>query len=118
MNILLIEDEEPAANRLMKLLGQIDESFAVVDTIVSVNSALEWLRNKPEPDLILSDIQLADGKSLEIFDTIKINCPVIFITAYDEYVMQALEFKCVDYILKPVNKDALAEAIRKARRIK
>jgi len=117
MNILLIEDEEPAANRLIKILKLIDENFTVVDVIVSVKSAIEWLRKNPAPDLILSDIQLADGKSLEIFETIKPKCPCIFITAHDEYVMQALKLKCIDYILKPVNKDLLAEAIYKAQRM-
>ena len=117
MNILLIEDEEPAANRIIKLLHQIDETFHLIEVIVSVKSALEWLQKNPEPDLILSDIQIADGKSLEIFETIKVKCPVIFITAYDEYVMEALELKCVDYILKPVNKEVLADAIAKAQRI-
>lgn len=117
MNILLIEDEEPAANRIIKLINQIDSSFTVIETIVSVKSALEWLKLNAQPDLILSDIQLADGKSLEIFETLKVKCPVIFITAYDEFVLKALELKCVDYILKPVNKDVLAEAIYKVQRL-
>lgn len=117
MNILLIEDEEPAANRIKKLLAQINPSFNVVEVIESVKTALEWLAANPSPDLILSDIQIADGVSLEIFETIKVKCPVIFITAHDEHVMRALELKCVDYILKPVNKETLGEAIYKAQRL-
>jgi DNA-binding LytR/AlgR family response regulator len=113
MNALIIEDEEPAAARLKKLLKEIDSSIQVLDTIVSIKSAVHWLKENEMPDLILLDIHLADGQSFEIFKQVKITVPVIFITAYDEFAIQAFKVNSVDYLLKPVKKEELQAALKK-----
>ena len=82
MNILILEDEEPAAIRLKKLIAEIEPESKVLDVLVSVKSAVEWLINNPSPDLILLDINLADGNSFEIFSQTEVDSPVIFITAF------------------------------------
>lgn len=113
MNILLLEDEEPAAKRLLKMLKEIEPSAVLPENIVSVSSAVKWLQQNPMPDLIISDIQLADGLSFEIFKTVKTLCPVIFTTAYDQYAIEAFKVNSIDYLLKPVKKEDLAAAIEK-----
>ena len=113
MNTLIIEDEEPAAARLKKLLREIDPAIHVLETIVSVKSAVTWFRQNEMPDLILLDIHLADGQSFEIFKQVKITVPVIFITAYDEFAIQAFKVNSVDYLLKPVKKEELQAALNK-----
>lgn len=113
MNILLLEDEEPAAKRLQKMLKEIEPSAVLPENIVSISSAVKWLQQNPTPDLIISDIQLADGLSFEIFKTIKTLCPVIFTTAYDQYAIEAFKVNSIDYLLKPVKKEDLAAAIEK-----
>lgn len=113
MNILLLEDEEPAAQRLQKMLKEIEPAAVIPENIVSIASAIQWLQQNPSPDLIISDIQLADGLSFEIFKTVKTLCPVIFTTAYDQYAIEAFKVNSIDYLLKPVKKDELAAAIEK-----
>jgi DNA-binding LytR/AlgR family response regulator len=113
MKTLIIEDEEPAAGRLKKLLKEIDPSIEVLDVIVSVKSAVEWIQQHPMPDLILLDIHLADGQSFEIFKQVEITAPVIFITAYDEYAIRAFKVNSIDYLLKPIKKDELQDALKK-----
>ena len=117
MNILLLEDEEPAAKRLAKMLKEIDPGIAVLESIVSVASGIKWFKENPFPDLIISDIQLADGLSFEIFKEIKTFCPVIFTTAYDQYAIEAFKVNSIDYLLKPVKKDELAAAIDKHKKL-
>lgn len=113
MNILLLEDEEPAATRLEKMLKEIEPGAFVPENIVSVASAVSWLQQNPSPDLIISDIQLADGLSFEIFKTVKTLCPVIFTTAYDQYAIEAFKVNSIDYLLKPVKKEELVTALEK-----
>ncbi len=113
MNILLLEDEEPAAKRLQKMLKEIEPGAVIPENIVSVSSSIQWLQQNPLPDLIISDIQLADGLSFEIFKTIKTLCPIIFTTAYNQYAIEAFKVNSIDYLLKPVKKDELAAAIEK-----
>ena len=117
INILIIEDEEPAANRLKKMVLEIEPEANILENIVSVNSALTWLKNNPAPDLIFSDIQLSDGLSFEIFKNIEVNCPVIFITAYDEYAIDAFKVNSIDYLLKPIKKDDLENALQKFKKL-
>lgn len=117
MNILLIEDEEPAAKRLQKMIAEIEPAAAVSDNIVSIASAIKWLKENPLPDLIISDIQLADGLSFEIFKTIEILCPVIFTTAYDQYAIEAFRVNSIDYLLKPVKKEELVKALEKYKKL-
>src|SRR3954470_7138420 len=113
MNILILEDEEPAAQRLSKLLQEAEPSAKVLDILVSVKSAVTWLKQNPSPDLILMDINLADGLSFEIFSQTQVDTPVIFITAYDQYAVQAFKVNSVEYLLKPVKKEELLNAITK-----
>ncbi|MBL0343137.1 MAG: response regulator transcription factor [Bacteroidetes bacterium] len=81
--------------------------------LVSIKSAVSWLSKNEHPDLILMDIQLADGNSFEIFKSIVPKCPVIFITAYDQFALQAFKFNSIDYLLKPVKKTELEHALTK-----
>ncbi|HOZ78714.1 MAG TPA: LytTR family DNA-binding domain-containing protein [Ferruginibacter sp.] len=117
MNILLLEDEEPAALRLQKMLKEIEPGAVMPESIVSVSSAIQWLQHNPLPDLIISDIQLADGLSFEIFKEVKTLCPVIFTTAFDQYAIEAFKVNSIDYLLKPVKKEELLAAIEKYRNL-
>jgi DNA-binding LytR/AlgR family response regulator len=118
MKILLIEDEEPAAKRLQKMLKEIEPTATILESIVSVSSAIKWLKENESPDLVISDIQLSDGLSFEIFKKVNAQCPVVFTTAYDQYAIEAFKVNSIDYILKPVKKDELAAAINKFKQLK
>lgn len=112
MKVVLIEDEEPASERLKKLLLQLDPNIDILQTLVSIKTSVTWLKDN-SPDLIFMDIHLADGLSFEIFKEVRISCPVIFTTAYDQYALQAFKVNSIDYILKPVKKEDLQAAIDK-----
>lgn len=113
MTILIIEDEEPAYRRLQKMLKELEPGHTLLSQIVSVSSAIKWFNENDEPDLIISDIQLSDGISFEIFKQVNIKCPVIFTTAYDQYAIEAFKVNSIDYLLKPVKKDELEKAVAK-----
>jgi two-component system, LytTR family, response regulator LytT len=113
MNILLIEDETEAAKNIRWLIERIEPAATIVAVIETVVEGIEWLKTKPNPDLIISDIQLADGNSFEIFDEIKPKCPVIFTTAFNQFAIQSFEVHSIDYLLKPISEAALAKAINK-----
>ncbi len=113
MNILIIEDEEPASSRLEKLLRDIEPSVNILEVIVSVKSAIKFFKENKCPDLVLIDIQLADGISFDIFKEVKVDCPLIFTTAFNQYALDAFKLNSIDYLLKPVKKDELAAAIMK-----
>ncbi|GAB2792953.1 DNA-binding LytR/AlgR family response regulator [Hymenobacter luteus] len=115
MNVLLLEDEYPAAERLQRLLRQAAPEAHVLAVLDSVSSAVQWLGPNPAPDLILSDIQLADGLSLDVFDQLVVRSPVIFTTAYDAYAIRAFKANSVDYLLKPVKLAELQAALTKLR---
>ncbi|RPD47669.1 DNA-binding response regulator [Hymenobacter sediminis] len=115
MNVLLLEDEYPAAERLQRLLLQAAPGACVLAVLDSVSSAVQWLSTNPAPDLILSDIQLADGLSLDVFDQLVVRSPVIFTTAYDAYAIRAFKANSVDYLLKPVKLAELQAALTKLR---
>src|SRR4051812_20543523 len=118
MKIFIVEDEELAVKKLRKTLQLVDESAEVVGEADSIHSAVDWLENKPDPDLILMDIELADGQSFEIFNLTQVKSPVIFITSYDEYALKAFKVNSVDYLLKPVQKEDLETALGKYRDMK
>ena len=118
MRTIIIEDEKPAAEKLMKSLGKIDSSIDVLTICNSVREAVEWLSKNPMPDLIFMDIELSDGLSFKIFEKINVTCPVIFITAYDEYWQQAFENNSIDYLLKPVKQEKLEIALSKYEMLK
>ncbi len=112
MKILIIEDETLAANRLQKLVSEIDPSIEIAKITDSITESVAFL-NEQKVDLILSDIQLADGLSFEIYKQVKIDCPIIFTTAYDQYAISAFETKGIDYILKPIEKSRLEKSFNK-----
>ncbi len=116
MNVVIIEDEHLTAERIATLLRQIDPGIKVLSIIDSVRRAVEWFKSNPKPDLVFMDIQLADGLSFDIFDTVKIEAPVIFITAFQEYAIKAFKVNSVDYLLKPVSEEDLQAALAKYRR--
>ncbi len=118
IQLLMLEDEDPAAKRLQKFLKEMDEPVEVAAVLESISKAKEWLQQNKEPDLMLVDIHLADGNSLELFKQAEINCPVIFITAYNEYALQAFKLNSIDYLLKPVKKEELYNAITKFKKQK
>lgn len=113
MTILIIEDEKPAADRLVRLLKNHYPEAKYVQDIDSIKSAVNWFETHPKPDLFFLDIQLADGLSFEIFKQVEVNSPVIFCTAYDQYAMKAFELNSVDYLLKPIDPEDLEKAIEK-----
>ncbi len=113
MTILIIEDETLAAEKIKDTLLSIDPSFSIVGIVKSVESGTEGLLQNKHPDLIISDIQLLDGLSFEIFQQVKIEVPVIFTTAYDQYAIRAFEVNSIDYLLKPVQHDKLEASLQK-----
>jgi DNA-binding LytR/AlgR family response regulator len=113
IRILIVEDEELAALRLQKMLLEIDPQIKITAILDSVSETINWIKNNPLPDLILLDIQLSDGISFEIFNNMHIECPVIFVTAYDNYALKAFELNSIDYLLKPLRKELLQNSIEK-----
>jgi two-component system response regulator LytT len=113
MKVLIFEDETLAADKLETTLMELQPDWQVVSRIKSINSAIEWLESNPHPDLIISDIRLLDGLCFEIFAKVKVEKPVIFTTAYDQYAIRAFEVNSIDYLLKPVQKEKLASALAK-----
>ena len=113
MTTLIIEDEEPAYRRLHKMMKELEPGHTLLNQIVSVSSAVKWFKDNEAPDLIISDIQLSDGISFDIFKQVEIKCPVIFTTAYDQYAIEAFKVNSIDYLLKPVKKEELEKAVTK-----
>lgn len=118
MKILIIEDEELAVKKIRKLLSAVEPGAEVVGEADSIAASVEWLQTHPSPDLILMDIELADGQSFEIFNLIQVKSPVIFTTSYDEYALKAFKVNSIDYLLKPVQKEDLEAALRKFNTLK
>jgi DNA-binding LytR/AlgR family response regulator len=118
MKVLIVEDERPASENLIEELQAIDDDIDVVAGCNSVDETIRWLNRNPQPDLILMDIQLSDGLSFNIFKACDVTCPVIFTTAYDEYLAQAFEYSSIDYLLKPISQDKLKNAIKKYRALR
>lgn len=111
MNIIIIEDEKPAARLLQRKVEKL--GLKVSQMLHSVEESISWFQNNPHPDLIFLDIQLSDGLSFEIFETTSINSAVIFTTAYDEYALRAFKLNSIDYLLKPIDEDDLEVAVNK-----
>ena len=111
MNIIIIEDEKPAARLLQRKIEKL--GYGITTLLHSVEESLEWFQNNDHPDLIFLDIQLSDGLSFEIFEKIDIKSAVIFTTAYDEYALRAFKLNSIDYLLKPIDEEELATAISK-----
>ncbi|MDR1980614.1 MAG: LytTR family DNA-binding domain-containing protein [Tannerellaceae bacterium] len=113
MKIVIIEDERPASQKLIRLLKGADSGIEVIDVLGSVEQSVNWFSENQSPELIFMDIQLEDGLCFEIFEKIQIEAPVIFTTAYDEYALKAFKVNSIDYLLKPINPDELRNAINK-----
>lgn len=113
MQVLIIEDEPPAADRLKEMILSYDPDIEIVGTLDSVDSAVKWFEKHTHPQLVFMDIQLADGISFEIFDKVELKCPVIFTTAYDQYAVKAFKVNSLDYLLKPIEAEELANAFQK-----
>lgn len=117
MNIVIIEDERLAAERLSSLLKQVLPEVEIKACLESVEESISWLVANPSPDLIFMDIQLDDGISFEIFDVMNIDSPVIFTTAWDQYAIRAFKVNSVDYLLKPIDAVALKVALEKYQKL-
>lgn len=118
MNVVIIEDEQPASEMLVDMLKEYDPSINVLTCLESVKGAVSWLTSHPVPDLIFCDIHLADGNSFEIFNQIQVKTPLIFTTAYNQYAIQAFKVNSIDYLLKPFDKQSLANSLQKYQELK
>ena len=118
MKVIIIEDEKPAAEKLLKAIQKADATIEVSAILNNVKDSVEWLQQNPMPDLLFMDIELSDGLSFKIFEKVTINSPVIFCTAFDEYWQEAFEHNSIDYLLKPVKQEKLQTALNKYDKLK
>lgn len=118
MNILIIEDEIPAYKRLSKLLSEVMPGAKIQAHIDSIQAAEEWFGENKCPEIVFLDIHLADGSAFDLLKKVKIDCPIVFTTAYDQYAMEAFKTSSIDYLLKPVKKQDLEGALQKFRQFK
>jgi two-component system LytT family response regulator len=118
MDIFIIEDEPMASKLLAKLIKDADPDMNIVGTADNVASAVKWFQENKHPDLIFSDIELLDGQSFEIFNTIEITSPIIFTTAYHDFALKAFNVNSIDYLLKPINKVDVKKALDKYKVLK
>src|ERR1035437_891436 len=114
MRIIILEDETRVASYLERLLAKVAPNMVVIARLESVREGVKYLQNNSEPELIFSDIQLADGLSFEIYNQVTVKCPIIFTTAYDHYAVEAFKTNGIDYLLKPIEEERLKQAIEKA----
>ncbi len=113
MKVVIVEDEQPAKNRLERMLKECNPDVEVIKWLEDVESAVAYFQAEPKADLVFMDIQLADGVSFEIFQQTNIHIPIIFTTAYDEYALQAFKVNSIDYLLKPFQKEDLQNSLTK-----
>lgn len=113
MKVVVVEDEIIAAQALSRLIQEIRPDFEIVAILQTIEESIEWFGANALPELVFMDIHLADGFSFEIFDKIQISCPIIFTTAYNEYALEAFEVNSIDYLLKPISKKRLTQALDK-----
>lgn len=117
MQVFIVEDESAAREKLIHMLTTLNSKIKVIGEVETVAEAVEWIENNSTPDLAFFDVQLADDFSFQIFETVEVNFPVIFTTAYDEYVLKAMEHNSVDYLLKPITEERLSLALDKVRKL-
>ena len=118
MKVLIIEDEPAAVRGLEKLIKKLDEDIQVVGITDSIESTVEYLEeSKDQLDIILSDIQLSDGLSFRVFEQVEVDCPIIFITAFDQYAIEAFKQNSIDYLLKPVKLEELKNSLAKYKKL-
>jgi len=118
MKILIVEDEILLAKELRKMLSSIEPSAEICGTTQSVEETVQWLKQNDTPDLVMMDIELADGQSFDIFKQVQLESPVIFTTAYDEFAIKAFKVNSIDYLLKPIKESELRVAIEKFKKTK
>lgn len=117
MRILIIEDEMPAFKRLSKLIKELLPEAELLGPIDSVADAQQWFKLHVAPDVLFTDIQLADGTTFDFINSVAPNCPIIFTTAFDEYALDAFRTTGIDYLLKPVKREHLSNALSKLRNL-
>lgn len=113
MKVVIIEDEAFAAEAMKAMVLEIRPKSKILEILPSIEEAVDWFKTNAPPDLIFCDIHLSDGNSFEIFNEVKVECPVIFTTAFNEYAIKAFKVNSVDYLLKPINKEELNRAVKK-----
>ena len=118
MKAVIIEDETLTAKRLASLIHQYDKNITIIAYLSSVAESIEWFQKNVSPDIVFMDIHLEDDLAFRIFDNVQLQAPVIFTTAYDEYMVKAFKVNSIDYLLKPVNYDELVQALEKYKRLK
>lgn len=119
MRVLIIEDEKPAAEKLERYLTKYNNEIIVSSVLTTVKGAVAWLQDQQDSlDIIFMDIQLEDGLSFEIFSAVKVDKPVIFTTAYDEYAIDAFKVNSIDYLLKPITFTDISNALKKLENLK
>ena len=114
MRVIILEDENRAVNHLKRLINLVDQEIEVINVFDTVRETVSYLEKEASPDLIFSDVQLADGISFEIFSRVQLNCPIIFTTAFDTYAIEAFNTNGIDYLLKPIEEARLRKAMQKA----
>lgn len=117
MRILIVEDETAAYENLVDILARIDSDIEISGNTESIRQTVRWLKSNKSPDLILMDIHLSDGSAFSIFNSVNIETPIIFITAYDEYAIDAFRVNSIDYLLKPVKEADMKRALEKFRKL-
>lgn len=115
MKTIIIEDEQIAANNLERLLKSVDSEIEVERILQTVEESIEYFNHTTDTELVFVDIHLADGLAFRIFDKVSINCPIIFITSYDRYALDAFKVNSIDYLLKPISKEDLTRALNKCK---
>lgn len=113
MKVIIVEDEIPAAEKLRQMLLELSSPIDIVKELASLKEALPWFLNNSSPDLVFMDIELSDGLSFELIEKAAISCPIVFITAFDEYWQEAFEHNSIDYLLKPLKKERLRMTLEK-----
>lgn len=117
MRILIVEDEQPAADRMVRLLRNTGRPLEICEVLPGIEQTVNWMMSHPDPDLIIMDIRLEDGLCFEIFETVQVQVPIIFTTAYDSYAIRAFKVNSIDYLLKPVSEEELGLALDKFDRL-
>ena len=113
MDVLIIEDEAAASRRLTKIIKEVAPHIEIIDILDSVESSVNWFKKHTHPDIVFMDIQLADGLCFDIFKEVEVKSPVIFTTAFDQYAIEAFKVNSIDYLLKPVKQEELANSLNK-----
>lgn len=115
MKVIILEDENRAVNHLKRIISKVDPAIEIIKVFDTVRETVAYLEKGRDPDMIFSDVQLADGISFEIFSMVDVSCPIIFTTAFDTYAIEAFSTNGIDYLLKPIEEDRLRKALQKAR---